>query len=234
MPTRIIFINKLDRSGASLESSIKSILAHRLHPKPTVLTLPIASFDPLAYSRAEPGLEGIVDLVNWQIWKKTEGDDSVCIPLPATEAELKETSLFPSTHPLIPHLLPARAALIDNLSIHSEDLLSAFLDVEHEASPYLALKAPRILAALREATLKNDILPVVCGAALRHVGTEPFMTFIGELLASPIDVSPSGTAIATGEVQMIAWKVVWDKRKGWMTFVRVYSGKIFNTIGSGL
>ena len=47
-----MFLNKLDRAGASFHSSVLSLLAHRLHPKPMVLTLPIASFDPNDYALA--------------------------------------------------------------------------------------------------------------------------------------------------------------------------------------
>jgi len=79
---------------------------------------------------------------------------------------------------------------------------------------------------------------VLCGAALKHVGTELLMNYIGELLASPQDVghtaqkalieaskAPTRAIQKAGEVQMLAWKVSWDKKKGWMTFVRVYSGE---------
>ena len=51
------------------------------------------------------------------------------------------------------------------------------------------------------------------------------MNYVGELLPSPVDVEPNPKAIApNAPLRMLAWKVGWDKRKGWMTFVRVYSG----------
>ena len=202
-----------------------SVLANRLHPRPMALTLPIASFDPNDYARAEPGIQGLVDLVNWEVWKyDTEGPPAVHA-LPRTQTELEQCDLFPSSHPLVPHLLPARVSLLDNLAQVSESLFETLLDLPEDPSSYLSLQSSDILPELRAATLRNDILPVLCGSAFKHVGTELLMNYVGELLPSPVDVEPNPKAIApNAPLRMLAWKVGWDKRKGWMTFVRVYSG----------
>ncbi|KAG8738269.1 Ribosome-releasing factor 2, mitochondrial [Ceratobasidium sp. 428] len=231
VPTRFMFINKLDRPGASLPASISSILAHRLHPAPTLLTLPIASFDPGHYARGEPGIEGLVDLVKWEVWRWPTQSDSNTEPervsLPTTETALAEHSLLPSSHPLGARLLPAREALLDSLSLRSPELESALLESPPDVSPYLSVKDSDIITALRSLVARQDILPVFCGAAAKHVGTKLLMNYIGELLASPRDVRLEGAVEAGSDVQMLAWKVAWDKRKGWMTFVRVYSGTLF-------
>ena len=66
---------------------------------------------------------------------------------------------------------------------------------------------------------------MLCGSAVKHIGTEIVMDYAGELLASPQDVTLEvGTSRSQTPVQLLAWKVSWDKRRGWMTFVRVYSG----------
>lgn len=202
-----------------------SVLANRLHPRPMALTLPIASFDPNDYARAEPGIQGLVDLVNWEVWKyDTEGPPAVHA-LPRTQTELEQCDLFPPSHPLVPHLLPARVSLLDNLAQVSESLFETLLDLPEDPSSYLSLQSSDILPELRAATLRNDILPVLCGSAFKHVGTELLMNYVGELLPSPVDVEPNPKAIApNAPLRMLAWKVGWDKRKGWMTFVRVYSG----------
>lgn len=241
-------MNKLDRPGASLHSSLLSLLNHRLHSNPVMLTIPVASFQSTNYETAEPGIEGIVDLVNWEVWRWhppehssatfAPADHVTRTPLPTSETDLEQSKIFPPNHPLIPHLLSARAALIDNISILSPDLLNAFLELPAEPSPYLTLPSSSIISSLRQLTLDKQILPVLCGAALKHVGTELLMNYIGELLASPQDVghtaqkalieaskAPTRAIQKAGEVQMLAWKVSWDKKKGWMTFVRVYSGE---------
>ncbi|KAG9118913.1 Ribosome-releasing factor 2, mitochondrial, partial [Ceratobasidium sp. 392] len=227
-------LDRWDRPGASLPASISSILAHRLHPAPTLLTLPVASFDPGHYARGEPGIEGLVDLVKWEVWRWPTQTDSDAeperAPLPTTEAALSEHHLIPSPHPLAAQLLPAREALLDRLSLHSPKLELALLESSPDVSPYLSVKSSDIVTALRSLVARREILPVFCGAAAKHVGTKLLMDYIGELLASPRDVRLEGAAESGAEVQMLAWKVAWDKRKGWMTFVRVYSGCLTRNI----
>lgn len=188
-----------------------------------VLTLPVASFHPNDFHAAEPGIQGVVDLVNWEL--STLDHDR--IPLPKTVQELARpgTSPFPPSHPLLPHLLPARTQLLDSLSIHSETLLSHLLALPSTPSAYLSVSPDVILPELRQATLQQAILPVLCGSALKHIGTTVLLDYIGSLLASPLDI-PSPKLAFQNQVQLLAWKVAWDKRKGWMTFVRVYSGTL--------
>ena len=114
-------MNKLDRAGASLSSSLLSLLSHRLHPRPMLLTLPIASFDPEDYSRAEPGIQGLVDLVNWEVWKWSGKDKPSRYPLPTNVDALDRDAILPPTHPIRPHLVSARTSLLENLSMFSED-----------------------------------------------------------------------------------------------------------------
>ena len=229
-----MFLNKLDRAGASFRSSLLSLLSHRLHPKPVALALPVASFDSSDYARAEPGIHGLVDLVKWEIWKwDAEGTPSRQ-PLPRDIGDIRESDIFPSDHPILEHLLPARTALLDNLSMFSEELMDVLLNLPSTPSAYLQIPADQILPHLRAATLRNDILPVLCGSAFRHVGTELVMDYVGELLPNPVDTLKKDLVIRgekpiakvqSGPLVMLAWKVTWDKRKGWMTFVRVYSGE---------
>src|ERR1700730_2792655 len=93
--TRIMFLNKLDRPGASFKSSVLSLLAHRLHPKPMALALPIASFVPEDYARAEPGIQGLVDLVNWEIWKWDGDATSTRHLLPRNADDLSRMDILP-------------------------------------------------------------------------------------------------------------------------------------------
>ncbi|KAH7929408.1 P-loop containing nucleoside triphosphate hydrolase protein [Leucogyrophana mollusca] len=225
VPTRLMFLNKLDRPGASFKSSLLSLLAHRLHPKPMALSLPIASFSPEDYSRAEPGVHGLVDLVKWEIWKWDDHGASSVSPLPQTVEDICHSEILPFDHPIIPHLAPARIALLENLAMFSEGLMEVLLDLPSGPSSYLGLQAADIMPHLRKATLRNDVLPVLCGSAMKSIGTEMVMNYVGELLPSPMDVRHQIEA-ADAPLRILAWKVSWDKRRGWMTFVRVYSGTL--------
>ncbi|KZS97660.1 P-loop containing nucleoside triphosphate hydrolase protein [Sistotremastrum niveocremeum HHB9708] len=222
--TRLLFLNKLDRPGASLRSSYLSVLAHRLHPEPTLLALPIASFAAEDYQTAEPGVVGLVDLVKWEVWK-WEGGVHSRHPLPKSVEELYSTPVFPPSHPLVKELLPARISLLERLGMHSEPLMETMLSLEGP-DDYLSLASSEIMPHIRNLTLSNAILPVLCGAAAQHIGTELVLDYVGELLASPLDVSRSSNKPSTGQTQALVWKVAWDKQKGWMSFVRVYSGTL--------
>ena len=222
VPTRLMFFNKLDRPGASLYSSYLSLLANRLHPQPIVLTVPVASFNSEDYSSAEPGIQGIVDLVNWEVWKSTD-DGCIRIPLPNSAPELSENSPFSPSHPLLSHLIPARTQLLESLGMHSEALFDHLLALPHGPSAYLSVPAATVIPCLRELTLRQEILPIVCGSALKHIGTELLLNYVGALLANPLDVEVSKLANPE-RMQLLAWKVTWDNRRGWMTFVRIYSG----------
>ncbi|KAF9076752.1 translation elongation factor 2 [Rhodocollybia butyracea] len=222
VPTRMMFLNKQDRPGASFRSSLRSLLTHRFHPHPMVLTLPIASFDPQDYAHGEPGIQGLVDLAKWELWRWNKDGESTCHPLPTDIKALEKLSVLPSNHPIIPHLAPARTQLLENLSMFSEELMEVLL--ASEPSSYLGIKYSEIIPHLRKSTLENKILPVVCGSALKHIGTNIVMDYVGELLATPLDVLHDPTRNAP--LRMLAWKVSWDPRRGWMTYVRIYSGKL--------
>ncbi|KAJ7507930.1 P-loop containing nucleoside triphosphate hydrolase protein [Mycena galericulata] len=225
VPTRLMFLNKLDRPGASFRTSLASLLSHRLHPHPMALTLPIASFDPQDYMRAEPGIHGLVDLVNWEVWKwDTEGTSSRH-PLPVDPVDMANLDFIPGAHPIIPHLAPARIQLFDNLSMFSEELMEALLSLPQGPKSYLAFDNAVLMRHLRSATLRNDVLPVLCGSAMKHIGTDLVMDYVGALLASPLDIEHD-PKLDNAPLRLLAWKVTWDKRLGWMTFVRVYSGKV--------
>lgn len=221
--SRLIFLNKLDRVGASFSQSIASLLTNRLHPRPVPLALPIASFDTQTYAQAEPGIQGLVDLVKWEVWKWNKDGEPTRHALPTTLEELEHGSIFPPAHPVVAELLPARTSLLENISMFSEELMETLLSLPSDSSAYLTVPASKILPPLRAATLHSDLLPVLCGSAFKHIGSELVMDYIGELFPSPIDVAEA-TPKPNAPLRMLAWKVAWDKRKGWMTFVRVYSG----------
>ena len=236
----MVFLNKLDRAGASLKASMESILDHRIHPKPLLLTMPVASFDGSHYKSGEPGIEGVVDLVRWEVWRWYPSHESTFaaaervekFPLPRDIDALHRSSIFSPNHPLVPELIAARTALIDEACSSSSSLMNELVDLPEVPSPYLTVSDDALIAALRAASLRQSVLPIVTGAALKHIGTELLMDFVGLLAPSPEDVRKALIPfsrqkldlVKVEDLQILAWKVSWDKRKGWITFVRVYSG----------
>ena len=139
---------------------MQSILNYRLHPRPLAITLPVASFDPAAYSSAEPGIEGLVDLVRWELWRwnaaNGDGESFTRTPLPSTAEDWEKSSLFRHDHPLKDELIPARRSMLDSLSMHSDELMDVLLDLS-DPSAYAAVETGTILPALRNAVLNRDI-----------------------------------------------------------------------------
>lgn len=223
VPSRLIFMNKLDRPGASFKASLLSLITHGLHANPVAITLPVASMRPNDYARAEPGIAGLVDLVRWQLWEWTLDGEHKIHPLPLSPDPTELSSVFPSEHPIIPHIFSARTALLENLAMFSEGLMEQLLALPSNSSSYLDIQPQEIIQHLRKATLQNQVLPVLCGSAMKSIGTELVMDYVGDLLASPLDVRIEDETV-NGPLRLMAWKVVWDQRRGWMTFVRVYSG----------
>ncbi|EKM80143.1 hypothetical protein AGABI1DRAFT_120173 [Agaricus bisporus var. burnettii JB137-S8] len=221
--SKLVFLNKMDRPGASFNAALSSILSNRLHPQPLPLIIPIASFDASAYRQAEPGIHGLVDLVKWELWRWDDENKASVEALPRTLEGV--VNLFEANHPIPSHLVTARTQFLDNLSMHSEELMETLLGLPSVPDAYLGVKSAQILPHLRQASLSNTILPVLCGSAIRHIGTELVLDYAGELLASPLDI-PHDSQNSNAPLRVLAWKVVWDSRKGWMTFVRVYSGKL--------
>ncbi|KAL4081659.1 P-loop containing nucleoside triphosphate hydrolase protein [Scleroderma yunnanense] len=223
VPSRLIFMNKLDRPGASFKASLLSLITHGLHANPIAITLPVASMQPNDYARAEPGIAGLIDLISWQLWEWNHDGECKIHPLPPSPDPVEFKGILPGEHPIIPHLLPARTALLENLAMFSEELMERLLALPSNPSSYLEIQPQEIIPHLRRATLRNQVLPVLCGSAMKSVGTELAMDFAGDLLASPLDVRMEDETV-DGPLRLLAWKVAWDQRRGWMTFVRVYSG----------
>ncbi len=93
-------------------------------------------------------------------------------------------------------------------------------------------------AALRRATLKMKVFPVICGTAFKNKGVQPLLDAVIDYLPSPLDVPPvKGKDPDTGkEVERaaddaapfsaLAFKIMTDPFVGQLTFIRVYSGHL--------
>jgi len=95
----------------------------------------------------------------------------------------------------------------------------------------------KVLEAIRKATVSLELVPVLCGSALRNKGIQPLLDAIIDLLPSPVDIPPiQGTDPESGDIikcqakdseplAALIFKVaMMEGRK--LSFVRVYSGKM--------
>ncbi len=206
---RMCFINKLDRTGASFEFCVQSII-DRLGARPAVLYLPIG---------IESSLKGLVDLVENRaiIWldeslgAKFEYQD---IPEDMKEAAAK-----------------ARNDLIEMAVELDDDVMEAYL--EGNEPDVATLKS-----LIRKGTLNFAFVPVLCGSAFKNKGVQPLLDAVVDYLPSPLDIADVEGLKLDGETvdtrppsddapfSALAFKIMNDPFVGTLTFARIYSGKL--------
>jgi len=205
---KIAFINKLDRVGADFFGTVDMIKA-RLGARPLIIQIPAG---------LEDNFHEIIDLVHMtQIaWdENTLGAEFESRDISADLAQTAEQY---------------REKLIETLAEYDDDLMEAYLG---EAP----IETEDLLAAIRKTTISLELVPVLCGSALKNKGIQPLLDAIVQFLPSPLDIPPiEGIHPDTGEIvacrakdtdplAALIFKVaMMEGRK--LSFVRVYSGKM--------
>ncbi len=205
---RICFINKMDRLGADFYRTIEMI-EKRL--KATVLPVQL----PLG---GEASFKGIIDLIENKA--VTFYEDPKLKPL---EEDI------PESYRAI--VAERREALIEKVAEYDDDIMVKYFDGQE-------IQSSQIKAAIKKMVVKDKVVPVLCGSALKGKGIRPLLDAIVDYLPSPLDV-PAIKAIDTRSKKEIfceasdeqpfsalAYKVVTDSFMGKLTYLRVYSGKI--------
>ncbi len=205
---RVCFINKLDRMGASFERSLQSI-KERLTPNALPIQIPIG---------IEANFQGIVDLLQLKAFK-FEGDFGervVEVPIPDNLKDETEKR---------------RHELIERIAETDEELTHKYLAGEK-------ISVDELRAALRQATLKVELVPVFCGSALKNKGVQFVLDAVVDYFPSPSDLPPvQGTHPKTGQelirapgdeepFSALAFKIATDPYVGTLTYFRVYSGAL--------
>ncbi len=205
---RICFVNKMDRVGADYWRTIGTIV-RRLGANPVAVQLPIG---------AESEFCGVVDLIEEKavIFCGQEHGDPLVSDVPADlEAEVGRR----------------REEMIEKLAELDDDLAARYLEGE-EFSP------AELRAALRRATLAGQVVPVLCGSALRNKGVQLLLDAVVDYLPSPPDLPPmAGKDAETGETiacaadpeapaAALVFKISTDPYMGRLAYFRVYSGTV--------
>ncbi len=205
---RICFINKMDRVGADYYHTI-SMLKERLHTNALPIQLPLG---------IESSFRGIIDLV-----------ENKAIAFPDDPQLLPVEEAIPESDKAI--VTKYRQALIESLAEMDDQIMLKYL--EGQEIPVSQLKA-----AIRELTVTNQIVPTLCGSALRGKGVRPLLDAIIAYLPSPLDIPPvqainpmNGKEVfcqASDEAPLasLAFKVVSDPFMGRLSYLRIYSGKV--------
>ncbi len=204
---RVAFINKMDRVGAEFERVVQE-MRDKLKATPLLLHLPIG---------AEEKFTGLVDLIDRKalIWDEDRlGAEYRVTDIPA---DLKEQAAG------------YRDKMIETLADHNERIMELYLEGK-------APEPDQIRAAIRAATLKMAITPVILGSAFRNKGVQPMLDAVVDYLPSPLDLPPvvgkAGDKIEErwprddAPFSALAFKIMTDPYLGTLTFLRLYSGKL--------
>ena len=123
-----------------------------------------------------------------------------------------------------------REKIIEAAAEYDDEVMEAYLSE-------MPIDPPKIIDAIRRATINLELIPVLCGSALKNKGIQPLLNAIAKFLPSPVDVPPiKGTHPETGDIieckaeesdplAALIFKVsMIEGRK--LSFVRVYSGRL--------
>jgi len=206
---RLVFVNKLDRTGADFERVVRDAGA-RLGARIVPVQLPVMG---------ENGLEALLDLVEPRLLRFD------------SESLGRSVAIEPVPEALRDDLLLARTELFEALADAVDDFAEAYLEQD------LAVPAARVHAALRAAVLGNRLVPALCGAAFRNMGVQPLLDGVCAWLPAPTEVPPAHgsrphdglpvqrTCDPKGPPCGLIFKTLWDSR-GDLAFVRMYSGRL--------
>ncbi|MGC9125230.1 MAG: elongation factor G, partial [Caldisericaceae bacterium] len=204
---RLIYINKMDRLGASFDDAVKSI-RERLNAKPLVLQMPIGE---------EEGFIGVIDLIAMKAFYFRD-----------PTGETFDVEDIPED--LLEKAIARKNELFEAVADVDEEALKNYL--ETEKVPDNILKE-----AVRRATVSDIAYPVFVGSSFKNKGIQMLLDGVCDYLPSPIDkeeviaTNKEGqtvklTADPDGPLAALVFKVMADPYAGILSFVRVYSGRL--------
>jgi elongation factor G len=205
---RICFVNKMDRIGADFTNTI-DMIREQLAANPVAIQVPIG---------AEDKFRGLLDLLTMQ-----------AVVYPDDMGTVQEVTTIPDD--LMQTAEEYRESLLETVAECDDKIMEKYLEGQE-------ISAAELRKALRRATLQGEIVPVLCGSALRNKGVQPVLNAIVDYLPSPIDVPPmvginprDGTewkcyADESRPFAALAFKVVSDPYVGRLVYLRIYSGRL--------
>ena len=205
---RICFVNKMDRVGADFSRTV-DMIRHRLQANPVPVQIPMGN---------NSTFEGVIDLLEEKAM--VFGDDPTQRPteMPVPEEHQEDFIRY-------------RNSMIEKIAETDDSLLIKYLEGD-------TISVEDLRSALRRSTVSSNLVPVLCGSALRTMGVHLLLDAITDYLPAPTDVPPvTGIHPKTGDqvslkasedepFSALAFKVVTDSYTGRMVYLRVYSGRV--------
>ena len=205
---RMAYVNKMDIMGADFYRVVQ-MMKDRLKCHPVPIELPIGS---------EDTFRGIIDLMemNADVYYDELGKDMRVEEIPDDMKEKAEQY---------------HAEMVEAIVEHDDELMDKYLNGEE-------IPVAELRRVLRQATLDNELVPVVCGTSYRNKGVQKLLDAIIDYMPAQTDVPAiRGTNPDTGEEEdrhssdtepfsALAFKIATDPFVGKLCFFRVYSGTV--------
>ena len=166
----------------------------------------------------ENTFEGMVDLVQMNSVRFIE----------------KERIVGPIPENMMEQAQEARRNLIEKVADLDDEIAELYLEDKE-------IPTEKLMAAIRQATIKLMMVPVLCGAAYKNKGIQLLLDAVVDYLPSPKDL---GAVIAHDPANeektyqrnpsenepfsALAFKLINDPYVGQQTFIRIFSGKLTN------
>lgn len=202
---RMIYVNKMDATGADFFRCINTV-RDRLNANAVPIQIPIGT---------ENDFKGMVDLITMKaiVFYDDLGTDVREEEIPADLKDQAEEY---------------RNALVEAIAETDDELMEKYLEGEEPTQEEL-------VAALRKATIANEIVPCICGSSYKNKGVQEMINDVVAYLPSPLDIPAiKGTTLdgeddereASDEAPMsaLAFKIATDPFVGKLAFTRIYSG----------
>ena len=146
----------------------------------------------------------------------------------------KERIVGPIPENMMEQALEARRNLIEKVADLDDEIAELYLEDAE-------IPTEKLMSAIRKATIKLMMVPVLCGAAYKNKGIQLLLDAIVDYLPSPNDL---GAVIAhdpaneektyqrnpseNEPLSALAFKLINDPYVGQQTFIRIFSGKLVN------
>ena len=205
---RMIYINKMDITGADF-FHVLDMVHDRLKCNAVPIQLPVGK---------EDTFKGIIDLVemNADMYYDQLGKDMRVEPIPEDMMDLAREY---------------REKLLDAVSMFDDEIMEMYLEGKE-------IPTAKIRAAIRQATVAVEMVPVVCGSSYRNKGVQKLLDAIVDYMPAPTDIPAiKGVNPKNDEEEVrhssddepfsaLAFKIMTDPYVGRLCFFRVYSGTL--------
>ena len=206
---RIIFVNKLDRTGADFYRVVKQI-EDVLGANPLVMALPIG---------IEDNFIGAVDLLTRKAWVWRDPNDPAKYEIEDAPEDM--TGIIEEW----------REKLIETAVEQDDAVMEKYLEGEEPSIDELK-------SCIRKGTISLSFFPTYCGSAFKNKCVQMILNAVVDYLPNPTEVKPQPEVDLEGNesgeyaivdpakpLRALAFKIM-DDRYGALTFIRIYSGKL--------